>query len=305
MAAWASLLGLVLAAAPSPPEDWYQVLWPLPTVELSADARVFALFAALNACGLDQGALERTQPTPRVRYPPVRRQVRERARALAPELTPALEAFLDAHPLPLEAYLAAALDPPRIGELAGLKPLLERAWTAWRLEELRADAQGEEREALVAWVPEAQGPLLRALELLQAPRRPVRLVVNLLDAPGQVRSPGGPGGALVLVLGPAGADPGQDLAREAARAILAPLVARHIGGWTRGPMVLREARMDGATERSPAELATSLLSQVVAARALGGEGEGALAAGLEQGRSLEGWVQATLPRLAWSPRGSP
>jgi hypothetical protein len=303
VAAWASLLGLVLAAAPAPPDDWYQTLWPLPTVELTTDARVFTLFAVLNACGLDQGTLERTQPTPRVRYLPGRRRVRERARALAPELTVALEAFLDAHPLPPEAYLAAALDPPRGGELAGLRPLLERAWGAWHLEELRAEAQPEEREALVAWVPEAQGPLQRALELLQAPRRPVRLLVNLFDAPGLVRGPGGPPEALVLVLGPAGADPGLDLARAAARAILAPLVARHIGGWTRGPMVLREARMDGATERTPAELATSLLSQVVAARALGGDEAGA--ASLEQARSLEGWVQATLPRLAWNPRGSP
>ena len=63
--------------------------------------------------------------------------------------------------------------------------------------------------------------------------------------------------------------------------------------------------MDGATERSPAELATSLLSQVVAGRALGGEGAGALAASLEQARSLDGWVQAALPRLSWNPPGSP
>lgn len=300
----APLLGLVLLASPGPPADWYQVLWPLPSVELSADARVFALFAALNACGLDDGPVARALPVPRRAYLPVRQAVRARARAGSPELLSALEGFLDAHPRPLEAYLAAVLEPGRSGDLAGLAPLLDRAWAAWGLEGLLEGGAEEERQALVAWVPEAQGPLLRALELLRTPERPVRLVLNLLDAPGTARTPAGPPDRLVLVLGPAGADPGLALAQAAARAILAPLVERHIGGWTRGPMVLREARMDGATERTPAELATTLLSQAVAARAVGG-GEGQAGASLEQARSLEAWVQAALPRLSWNQAGSP
>jgi hypothetical protein len=58
--------------------------------------------------------------------------------------------------------------------------------------------------------------------------------------------------------------------------------------------------MDGAQEQTPAELATSLLSQVVAAHASGRSGAGPLVASLEQSRSLEEWVRAALPRLAWS-----
>jgi hypothetical protein len=128
----------------------------------------------------------------------------------------------------------------------------------------------------------------------------VHLVSNLLDAPGAVRVlAGADGGRLVVVLGPPAGDSGHRLATAVSRALLAPLVERSIGGWTRGPMVLREARMDGVKERSPAELATTLLSQAVAARAVGRSAKGPALPRLEDASSLETWVRQALPLLAW------
>jgi hypothetical protein len=296
----AAFSGLVLLAAPAAPDEWDEVLWPLESVELSQDPGVFALFAALNACGLDDGEVVRTEPSPRVAYRPLRQAVRDRVRARPDALATRLEAFLDAHQLPAERYLAALHEFPPAEGLRGLRPLLGEAWPAWQLEVLAAQGRAEARQALRGWVPVVQGPLRRTLALLKAPGRQVRLVSNLLDAPGTIRTAPVPGDRLVLVLGPAGDDAGLAVAQAVAREALAPLVARHIGGWTRGPLVVREARMDGAKERTPAELATSLLSQVVASHASGRTEAGPLVVTLEQSRTLEGWVRAALPRLAWS-----
>jgi hypothetical protein len=300
MAPLAAALSLCTLALPAGPDDWTERLWPLDSVELSAEPRLFALLAALNACGLDEGPVARALPVPRVAYGPLRQVVRARVLTQEPSLRAALQGYLDAHPRALESYLAAVLAPP--GDLEGLEALLERAWTGWRLEELRAQAADEQRRELVAWVPLVEGPLQRARALLKTPDRPVRLISCLLDVPGEIRRTHDGEGRLVLVLGRVEAGSGEALAQALARVELEPLVAKHIGGWTRGPMVLRESRMDGAQERSPTELAVSLLSQVVAGRATGRDEGGALGALLEQSRSLEAWVQAALPRLAW--RGS-
>jgi hypothetical protein len=291
----AQSLGLVLLASPAVPADWYDVLWPSENVELATDGRLFALLAVLNACGLDQGPVVRSRPVPRVAYSTLRGLVRARGRGAEPSLKDALEAYLDAHPVPVEGYLAVSLGAS--AELPGLQVLLDRAWTEWRLGELAAESAPEQRAALLAWVPLVQGPLRQALGLLKAPGRPLRLVSSPLDAPGAVRSLVDQQGRLVLVVGPVDGRSAEELIRHVASSELTPLVGRHMQGWTRGAMVLREARMDGSTEQTLPQLATGLLSQVVVARALGRDA-GPAGSTLDAARSLEGWVVDALPMLA-------
>ena len=250
--------------------DWFASVYTNGGIELRADDRVFARFSVFNAVGLDGGTLSRTTPVPKVTYPKVRAMVRARVLGAQPEVREAAEAFLDAHPVALEKYLAAALsaepppfDQPQAGELKGLELVLRQAWTGWRLEELVREAQSAQRQALRAWQPVLDGPLGRAKEALQSPDAEVVLIANLLDAPDTARAVRGGPGRVYVVVGPTDHPDVERVVRALARLFLEPVVARQAGRWVSGPAALREAQQAGAPERTVQDLATEALSLAV------------------------------------------
>src|SRR5687768_4726883 len=110
----AGALAVFLAsnASPAAGGDWFASLYTGEGVELRTDARIFHLFAAFNAAGFDEGPIGRRHPFPRKLYHPARQELRARVMASDPALRKQLETFLDAHPLPIERYLACSLSPP-------------------------------------------------------------------------------------------------------------------------------------------------------------------------------------------------
>lgn len=257
--------------------DWFASLYTSGGVELRPDNGVFTLFSVFNAVGLDHGAIVRSNPVPKTSYPKVRELVRSRVLGVEAEVRRAADAFLDAHQIPLDRYLAYALSidapsfdhPPASGELKGLDQLLRQAWTGWRLEELVSDAQAAQRQALKAWLPVLDEPLGRAKEALRSPGVEVVLIVNLLDAPDTARAVAGGVGRIFLIVGPTASPDVELIIRELARFLIEPLVARQAGRWAAGRAVLLEAQQAGAREKTVEALATQALSTAVALKAVG------------------------------------
>lgn len=287
-------------------------------VELRVDDRLFALFAVLNAVGLDRGVEVRHQPVPRMAYPKERALVRARVLAAAPEVRQAAEAFLDAHPLPLARYVAQVLEaePPAAprgtasASLLGLDDLLAQAWARWGLEALSAEVAGAQRTALKAWLPIVDGPLGRAKVALGLQRTDVVLVGNLLDEPGAVRAVTGRSGRVYVLVGPMEQPQPERLIGALAQLQLEPVVARVVHHWAAGPVVLREAQAAGAKESSVTEYAVAALSTALALRAVEAseaQWEAAAAAGyfgsrdaarlLDDAKPLDGWALDAMHKL--------
>ncbi len=93
------------------------------------------------------------------------------------------------------------------------------------------------------------------------------LVVNLLDARGKAFSSKA-GDELFVVLGPSNEPDLFSVAREFARARVAPIVQKKAGGVKGLAEASQAAREDGAEETSPAAWATEVLARSFAARAL-------------------------------------
>lgn len=164
-------------------------------IELRRDDRIFTLFAALNAAGFDRAEQTRTLPFPKRLYHPLRTKIRQTLPRPDSAIVKKVDAFLDAHPLPVEAYVKAALvlgDAPGFeqgegfpAELDGLGPLLAEFAKAAGLaknEKANALAYRDELRRLRDAVDE---PFLalRAAYLLNEEEAPVlQLVPNPLDA---------------------------------------------------------------------------------------------------------------------------
>lgn len=286
LAPMSRLLALVLIVA-SPAlaaskGDWFASLYTGEGVELRNDERVFTLFAIFNAMGFDQGPVTRKDPIPRVVYHPVRQQVRARVISGDPEVRKAAEAFFDAHALPLRKYLSyvVATDQPPftagpkakdLQELKGLEQVLAKAWAGWKLEELMASVQPEYRKTLKTYLTGTDAPLQKARQLLKVPEASEALiVVNLLDAQGEVRSVMGEGNEAFLIVGPTGTDKPnvEGVIREYARLFVEPAVARQVSKWGGGVQVLKEAQVAGATEQTVQEYAAETISTALALKAM-------------------------------------
>lgn len=313
------LQGLLAQTALAATEgDWFASLYTPGGVELRPDDGVFTLFSVFNAAGLDRGAIVRTIPVPKMSYPKVRELVRSRVLGIEPEVRRAADAFLDAHPMPLERYLAYVLSTdapvfdhaPVGGELKGLDQVLRQAWTGWRLEELTNGAQVAQRQALKAWLPVLDAPLGRAKEALRSPGVEVVLIVNLLDAPDTARAVAGGVGRIFLVVGPTASPDVELVVRELARFLIEPLVARQAARWEAGPTVLLEAQQAGAREKTVEALATEALSMAVALKAVGAaeaRWDAASSSGyfgirdaaklLDDAKPLDGWALDAMHKL--------
>jgi hypothetical protein len=198
-------LSACLVASPAFAEaDWFASLYTGEGVELRADARVFALYAVLNALGYDRAPLARKEPIPKYAFHPVREQVRAKLMALAPTLRQGADAYFDAHPQPIERYVAFAVGGPKgAADLKGFDSVLSNAEAGWNLAGLLADVQGEYRKALKGYLPALDVPLGRARQLLRVPEDSQKtvLIMNLLDGQDEAHGVAGDGG-IVVVVGP-------------------------------------------------------------------------------------------------------
>lgn len=274
---------LLLVAAPAfagSKGDWFASLYTGEGVELRNDERVFTLFAIFNAMGFDQGPVTRKEPIPRIVYHPVRQQVRGRVIGGDPEVRKTADAFFDAHPTVLRKYLSYALasdQPPfaagakakDLQELKGLEQLLAKAWTGWKLEELMGAVQADYRKVLKSYLVGTDFPIARARTMLKVPETTEALiVVNLLDSQDQVRAVLGEGGEAFLIVGPSDKPNVEGVIREFARLWVEPAVARQVGKWAGGVVVLREAQAAGAPEQSLQDFATATITQAIALSAV-------------------------------------
>jgi hypothetical protein len=321
-----SLLCVLLIASPALAAgegDWFASLYTGEGIELRADERVFALFAVLNAVGFDQGPVSRKEPVPKVRYHPVRQQVRARVIGGAPEVLQFADDFFDKHPAALRNYLVWAVHggpPPfaaapkskekEIADLKGFEQVLAKAWAGWKLDELMGTVQGEYRRALKGYLTAIDAPLTKARAMLKVPENAAQsvLVVNLLDAQDEVRGVMGDG-ETVLVVGPSDKPNVEGLLREYARVLIDPLVSKKAAGWAGGAQLLKEAQLAGATEQNVNDYATALLAYSVALKATdandaawdaaqnrGYFGIKEIAKMFDEGKPLEAWVLDALAK---------
>ena len=278
-----SLLASLLLSAPALAEsDWFASLYTGEGVELRADERVFTLFSLLNATGFDDAPVTRQYPVPRRVFHPVRQQLRARVLSGEGTLRDQGQVFFDAHPVPLERYLAYTLQsasPPfssgakakDLQDLKGLEGVLKSVHAGWSLQDALAQAQGEYRRALRPYLATLDEPLLKLRATLKVPENgPSTLVVmNLLDAQGAVRGSLAEN-EIALVVGPSEKANLEGLLAEYARVVLDPQVAKKAeSGWGNGAALLREAQLAGAGEKSVGAYAVALLSRAAALKALG------------------------------------
>ena len=320
------LLFVLLVASPALAAgegDWFASLYTGEGIELRADERVFALFAVFNALGFDQGPVSRKEPVPKVRYHPVRQQVRARVIGGDPEVRKVADDFFDKHPAALRNYLAWAVrgSPPpfktapqskdkEIADLKGFEAVLGRAWTGWKLDELMGTVVGEYRRSLKSYLTAIDAPLAKARTILKVPENGPQslLVVNLLDSQDEVRGVMGEG-EIVLVVGPSDKPNVEGLLREYARVLIDPVVAKKVSGWAGGVQLLKEAQVAGASEQTVADYATGLLTYAVALKAMDANDaawEAAQSRGyfgikeigkmFDEGKPLDGWVLDALAR---------
>jgi hypothetical protein len=309
-------LGAPLAHAES---DWFASMYSPGGVEFRDDSRVFSLFALFNRAGYDAGPLRREHPVPSYRYTPARVHVREALAGAEPSVLQRAQAFFDAHPLPLERYLALAVRmededevPAEMRELEGLETLLDQVETRWPVPALQAETFDDYRAAMRAYLPVVDAPLQRARQLLQAPESgpSLRVVVNLLAEEGWARAFRTRQG-VVVVVGPSKAPELERLVWEYARLMLPPRVGEQAQArWAAGPALLKEAQALGAREATVGEYALALVSRAVALAALeapdsayeaasreGYFGLKALAGSFEDSRPVDAWVLEGLARV--------
>lgn len=318
----ARLLALLLAlAAPlaRAEADWFSRLYTPRGTELRADSRVFTLFALLNRAGYDVGPVRREHPVPAYRYSPARARVREALAGADPTVLQRAQAFFDAHPVPLERYVALAIlleddapVPPELRELEGLEALLDQAEARWPVASLRAETFDQYRAEMRSYLARVDGPTQRAQRLLRVPENgpSVRVVVNLLASEGWVRGYRTPQG-VVLVVGPGKTPDLERMMWEYAR-VLMPLqvAAQAQARWAAGPGLLREAQALGAREATVGEYAVALLSRALALAAVeapdsayetaqreGYFGLKTLAGSFEDPRPVDAWALEGLARL--------
>jgi hypothetical protein len=300
--------------------DWFSRLYTPGGIELRADARVFTLFALLNRAGYDAGPLRREHPVPAYRYSPARVLVRETLASADPAVIQRAQAFFDAHPLPLERYLALAVRmedgpevPAELRELEGLEALLDLVEAKWPVPLLRAETYDDTRAAMRSYLAVLDAPLQRAQGLLRLPEsRPgLRVVVNLLGAEGWGRG-FRTSQAVVVVVGPSKSPDVERVVWEYARLMLPPRVGEQAQSqWAGGPSLLKEAQALGAREATVGEYAVALVSRALALVAVGAPdsayeaanregyfGLKILAGSFQDPRPVDGWVLEGLARVA-------
>lgn len=316
-----SVIALCLLSAPAFAEsDWFASLYTGEGVELRADERVFTLYALLNAMGYDDAPVVREYPLPKHQFHPVRQNVRTKLLAADPAIRQQADVFFDAHPKPLDQYLAytvSSAPPPfqtgakqrELSELKGFEGVLRAVHTQWNITDVLASVQAEYRKALKPYLTAVDAPLVKLKKLLKvADTGPQSLIVmNLLDAQNSVRGVMGDN-EVVLVVGPSDKPNIDGILREYARVFVEPSVkGKAQSGWGGGPTMLKEAQLAGATEKTVGDYASALFARAAALKAqdatdaqydaaanAGYFGLKDIAKGFDDGKPLDGWMMDAL-----------
>lgn len=158
-------------------EDPMDALETLGGVELRPDARLYALYAALNAMGYDVGGAEGQAPFPRRTFSPLRQRVRDSVR-LPEDVRQGFLQIFRASSAPLADYescalsldgrfhVAAGASGRCPGPLAALPSLLEQAWSRGGMAAAYPEAARESRSALKPALPLLDRAIPRLVSLV-------------------------------------------------------------------------------------------------------------------------------------------
>ncbi len=182
-------------ALAAPDHDFYLSLLGESGIELFSDERLYALFAAFNALGYDNGPVVRKDPIPRASFSPLR--VASRAQIqMSVTLQKRFQDFFDAHPMSRDAYVAYALSlgpapaftpaggsAPKGKSLAGFEKLLAAHEGEAHVAEVYESLTPQLRDLLKAALAQLDPSCKSADKFLPAATAAASLAVNVLDDP--------------------------------------------------------------------------------------------------------------------------
>jgi hypothetical protein len=210
--------------------------------ELRRDDRLFVLYAAFNMAGYNHAEVTRKLPYPKYSMHPLRLKIRKELLGSSEKFRPVIEKFLDAHPVPLEAYVTAALTlaatPPYAptaetpAELAGLDKLLANFAEGAHLPKVAGGLAQDYREMLKKLLRTVDAPFLalrKTYRLNEEQAPALALVPNPLDSPEVAIARKTADGTHVVVFGLPGSDTPVDL-KPALRAYSALLASESAKG---------------------------------------------------------------------------
>ena len=272
----ALLLLLFVAQVDAEQGDWFARLPMGEGVELVRDERPIALGAFFDAAGFVEGEKRQSLPFVTYRYSGLRSEVREALRSAPRELLASSEQFVEGHPIVADDYLRVALSGKDDQALAGLGSIISKVSSAIELPRRASASFFAERARMRVYKAELAAPLAQLLGLLGAQRsQSIRLFFNPMDAPEAVRGFSNYPAAATVAFGPA----------ATTRSILAKLAALHV------------AKLSSAR---PEEVA--LISEALAARALGQRDAGALASVFQPTKPFDKALSQALEMLRARPR---
>lgn len=192
-------MALMAPAAARAEDDLLASIYTDNGFEVRRDERLFTLFAAFNIAGYDRGLRTRELPFPRLVQHPVREKVRQALGSAGEKLRAPVDAFLDKHPQPLEAYVAAALQlgespaftpaTPLPASLSGLDRMLADFAKAAKSDKVLSSLANPFRAELKRVADAADAPFLAlrvAYGLNEETAPMLMLMPNPLDAPDSV-----------------------------------------------------------------------------------------------------------------------
>jgi len=175
--------------------DFYLSLLGDSGLELFSDERLYALFAAFNALGYDNGPVVRKDPIPRASFSPLRIASRAQIQ-MSVSLQKRFQDFFDAHPMSRDAYIAYTLSlgaaptftppsgsAPKGKSLAGLEKLLAAHEAEAHVAEVYQSLTPQLRDLLKAALAQLDPSCRSADKFLPAATAAASLAVNVLDDP--------------------------------------------------------------------------------------------------------------------------
>jgi hypothetical protein len=175
--------------------DFYLSLLGDSGVEVFSDERLYALFAAFNALGYDQGPAVRKEPIPRASFTPLRVATRAQIQ-MSVALQKRFQDFFDAHPSSRDAYIgyvltlgpAPAFTPtssgsPKGKSLAGFEKLLAAHETEAHVAQVYQSLTPQLRGALKSALAELDSPCRAADKFLAPATSAASVALNVLDDP--------------------------------------------------------------------------------------------------------------------------
>jgi hypothetical protein len=182
-------------ALAAPDHDFYLSLLGDSGLEMFSDERLYALFAAFNALGYDNGPVVRKDPIPRASFAPLR--VASRAQIqMSVTLQKRFQDFFDAHPMSRDAYIAYTLSlgqaptfippsgsAPKGKSLAGFEKLLAAHEAEGHVAEVYQSLTPQLRDLLKAALAQLDPSCRSADKFLPAATAAASLALNVLDDP--------------------------------------------------------------------------------------------------------------------------